>query len=129
MSGWSPSGAAGIGAEAAAFAGIELLLGDQRHRAVEADGEHVVAGFEIGVGLAVLDVGAEAADAGQDRFAVLGMLADLARQRQQAERAVEIDVVGLTALRQAGALGLLALPSILLARRAGCRGRSGRSAA
>ena len=118
--------AAGIGAEAAAFAGIELLLGDQRDRAIEPDVEHVVAGLEIGVGLAVLDVGAEAADAGQDRLAVLRMLADLARQRQQAERALEVDVVGGEPLGHAGALGLLAVRP---PRRAGCRGRSGPSAA
>ena len=64
---------------------------------------------EVGVGLAVLDVGAEAADAGEDRLAVFGMLADLARQRQQAERALEIDVVGREPFGQAGALGLLAV--------------------
>src|SRR5262249_52361144 len=35
--------AARIGAEAAPLAGIGALLGDQRDRAVEADGEHVLA--------------------------------------------------------------------------------------
>src|SRR5262245_29240976 len=101
--------AAGIGAEAALARALGLLLLDQRDRAVEPDGEHVVAVREVGVGLAVLHVGAEAADAGQDRLAVVGMLADLARQREQAERAGEIDVVGRQPLGQAGALGLLAL--------------------
>src|SRR5262249_7491921 len=70
--------AARIGAEAAALAGIGAFLGNQRDRAVEPDGEHVLARVEVGVGLAVLHVGAVAADAGQDRFAVLRALADLA---------------------------------------------------
>src|SRR5262249_10789648 len=47
-------------------------------------------------------------DGGKEGLAVVGMLADLARERKQSERAVEIDVVGGEALRQAGALGLLA---------------------
>src|SRR5262249_44719234 len=101
--------AAGVGAEAPLAWPLGLLLLDQGHRAVEPDREHVVAVREVGVGLAVLHVGTEAADAGQDRLAVVGMLADLARQREEAERAGEIDVVGRHALGQAGALGLLAL--------------------
>src|SRR5262245_40304547 len=99
----------GIGAEAAPARPLGALLLDQRHRAVEPDAEHVVACGEIGVGLAVLDIGPEAADAGDDRLAVVGMLADLARQRKQPERAREIKVIGRETLRQAGALGLLAL--------------------
>src|SRR5262249_15383713 len=101
--------AAGVGAEAPLAWALGLLLLDQGHRAVEPDREHVVAVREVGVGLAVLHVGTEAADAGQDRLAVVGMLADLARQREEAERAGEIDVVGRHALGQAGAVGLLAL--------------------
>ena len=54
---------AGIGAEAASLLRIGLLLGDQGDGAVEADGEHVVAVFQTRVGLAVFDVGPEAADA------------------------------------------------------------------
>src|ERR1700760_4092350 len=75
---------AGIGAEAAAFAGIGLLLCDQCHRAVESDGEDIFAGVDVGVGLAVLHVRTETANAGHDRLAVLRMFADLARQRKQA---------------------------------------------
>src|SRR5262249_53153666 len=88
---------------------LGLLLLDQGHRAVEPDREHVVAVREVGVGLAMLHIGAEAADAGQDRLAVVGMLADLARQRAEAEGAGEIDIVGREALGQTGTLGLLAL--------------------
>ena len=73
--------AAGIGAAAAPLLRpLGALLFDQRHGAVEPDGEHVVARRQIGVGLAVLHVGPEAADAGNDRLAVVGMLADLARE-------------------------------------------------
>src|ERR1700722_20286331 len=86
--------AAGIGAETAFARTLGDLVGDQRHRPVLSDREHVVAGLEIGVGLAVLHIGTEAPDAGQDRLAVVGMLADLARQREEAERAGQIDIVG-----------------------------------
>src|SRR5262249_37492506 len=72
--------AAGIAAAAALVGPLGALLLDQRHGAVEPDGEHVVARREIGVGLAVLHIGPEAADAGNDRLAVVGMLADLARE-------------------------------------------------
>src|SRR5262249_20479875 len=50
----------------------------------------------------VLHIRTEAADAGNDGLAVSGMLADLARQREQPKRAVEIDVVRIDPLRQAG---------------------------
>src|SRR5262249_60921718 len=86
--------AAGIGAAAALVRALGALVFDQRHGAVEPDGEHVVTRGEIGVGLAVLHVGPEATDAGDDRLAIVGMLADLARERKQPERAVEVGVVG-----------------------------------
>ena len=74
---------AGIGAEAAAARTLCHLLGDQRHGPVEADGEDLIAGFETGIGLLMLDERSEASEAGRDRLAGLRMLADLARQRQQ----------------------------------------------
>src|SRR5215472_15363290 len=101
--------AARIGAEAAAPRTARDLLGDQRDGAVEADREDLFAVLHIGVGLVVQHIGAETADAGDDRFPILRMLADLARQRQQLQREREIDRGGLGALGQAGALGLLAV--------------------
>src|SRR5262249_35241516 len=98
-----------IGAEAALTRTLRLLLLDQRHRTVEPDRQHIVAGGEVGVGLAMLHIGTEAADAGQDRLAVVGMLADLAREREQAERAGEVHIVGRSPFRQARTLGLLAV--------------------
>ena len=83
--------AARIGAEATAARSFRQLFRDERHRPVEPDIEDVVAGFQTCVGLTVLNIRAEAADAGPDGFAVLGMLADFARERQQFERHVEID--------------------------------------
>src|SRR5262249_18301012 len=85
---------AGIWAEAATARALCDLLRNQRHRAVEADSEDLIAGLEAGIGLVVLDEGTKAADAGGDRLARFGVLADLARQRQQLERVVEIDVAG-----------------------------------
>ena len=51
----------------------------------------------------------EAADAGLDRRAVLGMGADQPRQRQQFERALEFERRRVHALRDRGAARLLAL--------------------
>src|SRR5215510_2578502 len=88
------------------------LFGDQRDGAVEAEAEHVIAGLQVGVSLAVLDIGAIAADAGDDRLAGLGMTADFARQRQQLQGKVEIDRRWLGALGQGGALGLFAVVAL-----------------
>ena len=99
--------AARIAAEAPALTGIGDLLGDQCDGAVEPDVEHVITGFEAGVGFLVLHVGAETADAGRDRLTGLGIFADFARQRKQLERLVEIDVFEGPALGYAGPLRLL----------------------
>ena len=90
----------------AAAAG-RLGLGQQRHGAVHADLEHALVGRDGLVLGAVLDVRAEAADAGQDLLAVLGMRPQLARQRQQGERLLQSDVVRRHALEQRLPLGLL----------------------
>ena len=105
---------AGIGAETAAARALGDLLGDQRHRAIEPDVEHLVAGLEAGIGLLMAHERPEAAEAGRDRLAGLRMLADLARQRQQLQRQFEFDVAGRHVLRNAGALRLFALGIILL---------------
>ena len=62
----------------------------------------------------MLHVRPEAADAGDDVLAVVGMLADGAGQREQLHRAVEVDVVGRDALGQARALGLHRLALLVL---------------
>src|SRR5712672_420936 len=105
--------ASGIGAEAALARTLGDLLGDQGDGAVEADAEDLVDILHIGVGLAVQHIGSEAADAGLDGLAVLRMEADLARQRQELERQLEVDGGGLGALGQSGALGLLAVLGVL----------------
>src|SRR5262249_24542945 len=92
------------------------LLGDQRDGAVEPDREHVVARLQVGVGLAVLHVGAETPDAGNDRHAVLRVLAHFARQREQAERTGQIDVLGRKALWHRRSLGLCGLAALILGR-------------
>src|SRR6266403_1586293 len=102
-------GASGVGAEAPLARTFGDLLGDQRDGAVETDGEDLVDILDIGVGLAVQHIGTEAADAGLDGLAVLRMQPDLARQRQQLARQLEIDRGGLGALGQSGALGFLAV--------------------
>src|SRR5690348_2029585 len=90
-----------FGRAAAEFA----RLGQQADRAVEADRQHVVVRRQRLVDLAVPDIGAEAADAGDDHFTVLRMRADVARQRQELERLLEIDVRGRDTLRERGAFG------------------------
>ena len=67
-------------------AGQAAFLGDDEvDRAIAANAQNVVVLAEARIGLAVLDVGTEAADPGQDWFLCLRMLGDLARQRKQAE--------------------------------------------
>src|SRR5205807_2028414 len=73
----------GIGAEAAAARPLGDLFSNQRHRAIEADVEHLIAGLQARIGLFVAHERAEAADAGGDRLAGLRMFSDFARQRQQ----------------------------------------------
>src|ERR1700758_4779733 len=70
-----------IGAKAASARALGTLLGDERHRAIETDREYLLRRLQIGVGLAMLNVGSEPADAGADRLAILGMAAHFARQR------------------------------------------------
>ena len=53
-----------------------------------------------------------AAEAGRDHLAALGMLADIARQREQRQRLLVVDAVDGPALGQAGALGLLAVAAL-----------------
>src|ERR1041385_7408870 len=100
--------AARIAAEAPSLAWVGALLGDQRHGAVEADRENLIDRVEACISLGVLDVRPEAADPGDDGLAVLRDLADLARQREELQGLVEIDVLDGPALRNARALRLLA---------------------
>src|SRR5581483_711512 len=104
---------AGISAEAPART-LCGLLGNQRHGAVESDIEDLVARFQARIGLVMADEWPEAADAGGDRLAGLRMLADLARQRQQLQRKLQLDIGGRRALGNAGAPRLLAFRIILL---------------
>src|SRR5260370_32097865 len=105
---------AGIGAESSASRTLRELFRDQRDRAVQSDAEDVVAGVEAGIGLLMLHIRTEAADAGLDRLAGFGMLADFARQRQQVQRQWEFDIGRIGAFRDAGARRLFALGDILL---------------
>ena len=96
-------------ARAAAAGPAILPFGDQRHRPVEADGENILEALEIGEGALMLDEGPVAAEFGEDRLAGFRVAANLARQRQQLERELEIGIVRLDALGQRGAGRLLAI--------------------
>src|SRR3984893_11335274 len=66
-------------------AGQTALLGDNEvDRAIFADAQNVVVLADARIGLAVLDVGTEAADPSQDSFLCLGVSGYLAGQRNQA---------------------------------------------
>ena len=67
----------------------DLVLRQQRHRAVDPDGQHVVALLDRRMGGTVARPGAEAADTRQDRITGLGMGANLARQGEQGAGDVE----------------------------------------
>src|SRR5207253_3194206 len=83
------------------------LLREDLHRAVHADGQHVIVLRNRFVLAVVLQIGTEAADAGQDRLLGFGVIAHGARQRKQLARLLDGHVVGLDALRDRLALGLL----------------------
>ena len=104
---------AGISAEPPAARALGDLLRDQRHRAIEPDVEHLVAGLKAGIGFLVPHEWPETAQARGDRLAGLRMLADLARQRQQFQRQFELDVAGRHRLRNTGALRFFALGIVL----------------
>src|SRR5690606_3753933 len=103
----------GRGSAARSVAGeAVLLLGDDGDGAIEADREHVLDRFEIGVGTVVLHEGAVTTDAGGDHLAGLGMPAHVPRQREERQRLLVVHFLRLPALRQAGALGFLAFAAL-----------------
>ena len=73
--------------------------------------QHVVLGGEADEAV-VLDVGAVAVDAGLDRLAGLGMAAELARQGEQRQRGLEVELGGIEIGRQRGALERLAMAAL-----------------
>ena len=86
---------------AAGGAPAALLLGDDEiDGTVSTDLEHVVVLAEIGVGAPVLNIGPVAAEIGEDRLAGFRVFGDLARQGQQPQSLVEIDVAGAESLGQ-----------------------------
>ena len=85
-----------------------FLLGENIHRTVDADGEHVLRRVEVRIGAVMQHEGSEAAEIRHDRLAGFGMDADFARQRQKLQRLFERDVLGLLALGDRGTLWLLA---------------------
>ena len=56
---------------------------DQINGTIAADLQHIIVLAKIGIDLAVLQIGAEAAKCGQDRLAAGGMFGHLARQAEQ----------------------------------------------
>src|SRR5262249_38047960 len=82
----------------------------------QADRQDVFVIADVGVGFAVLHIWTEAADAGDDVFLIVRMLADDARQREELHGSVEIDLIGRNALRQARALGLHGLAILVFGR-------------
>src|SRR5216684_601193 len=102
-----------IGAETAAARAFCNFLGNQRDGSIQSDVEHLVAGLEAGIGLLMAHERAETAKTRGDRLAGLRMPADLARQRQQFQGQIEVDVGGRDVLRNAGALRLFAFRIIL----------------
>ena len=87
------------------FAAAPFAFGEQGGGAVEADAQHVV-GFQRDEGLAVLEIRAETADAGDDHLAGFGMGSDIAGQGQQADSDCQIEVGRGHGFRQGDALGL-----------------------
>ena len=83
-------------------------LGQECQRAVHADREHVVIGLEPDVLALELDERPVPVDPGRHRLSGLGIGADLARQGQELQAEIEIDLGGCRGRRQRAALGLAA---------------------
>ena len=82
-------------AAAAETAPSGLFGHDEVDGAIAADFQHILVLGQIGVGLFVLDIGAIAADAGEDRLAAFWMFRHFARQRQQRQRLFQRHILGL----------------------------------
>ena len=81
---------------------IETHGGDftaQYDRAIDTDGEDILGRFQRGIFAFMRDIRSEPAKAGGDRLFGFGMQADFARQRQEAQRGVEIDISRFEAAR------------------------------
>ena len=89
--------------------GAALLGGQQIHRAIHADAQHILILGDVHIGRAALHIRPETANPGGDRLARFRIAADLARQRQQRQRALQLDIAGRDALGQGDTLGLLFL--------------------
>src|SRR6185437_15127872 len=87
-------------------------LGEENDGAIEADGQHVVLGGQRLEGGAVFQIGAEAADPGDDLLAGLRVIADVARQGEEPARRVEVDIGRRDAARQRDALWLAAVLAV-----------------
>ncbi len=81
-------------------------FGQQHDCTVQPDRQHVIVRSERFEDRSVLDVRAEPADAGYDRLARFGMAAELARQSEQTQRGLQIDVGRLQGARQGHPLRL-----------------------
>ena len=77
---------------AGALFGAGDLFGKNRDRAIEADVEQLFRVFQVRIGAVMQDEGTEAAETGGDLLAGFRVDADFAREREQAQRHVEIDV-------------------------------------
>ena len=79
------------------------LLRQHLDRAVHADGKDLIHLGQVGIDAAMLDVRPVAPDARLDQLAILGVCADLTRQRQKAQRLFKVHRLRDPALRQARA--------------------------
>ena len=88
---------------------LGAFVRDQGHRMIETDGENISRILEVGVGLAVLNIGSETAEIRQDRLAIFRVFADFAWQQEQFDGAVECDVlrIFLFGFRERGAFRLV----------------------
>src|SRR6185312_16271625 len=82
------------------------LLGEQAHGAVDADLEHLFRRRKARIFAVMLNVRPVAAEACHNWLARLRMGADLAGKRQQRERTVKLEALGVGAFRDRGALRL-----------------------
>ena len=84
-------------------------LREQRHRAVQADGQHIVAFGKGLVGAVMTQIGAVSTEAGVDRLSRFRVLSHLARQAEQGEGHLQIEGRGVEAFGKGDPLRLAVL--------------------
>ena len=94
-------------------AALAAFLGDdQIDRPIGPDGQDIVIGSDIRIDFAMLHIGSEPPDIGNNRLAAFGVFGHFTRQRQQSQSQFKLDGRRIGAFGQSLAFGLFALAQL-----------------